>query len=599
LLFSPSATLAQFVQQGPKLVGTYVSGRVPVEQGYSVALSRNGDTAIVGGPYSSDYGLYTVGAAWIFTRSGGVWTQQGGRLEGNDAEVSRDPVLQGYSVALSADGNTAIVGGPGDANPYEAWGAGAAWVYTRSGGVWTQQGPKLSGDDVIAFPAPGWTLPAQGWSVALSADGDTAIVGGPGDGSILPGQPGLGATWVYVRAGGVWTQQGPKLVGSGAVGAAQQGTSVALSGDGNTAIVSGPSDNSGAGAVWVFTRSGGVWTQQGNKLVLSVNSLALSGDGNTAILGGSGMSYVYINTGGVWTQQGPALLGTGAVGASKQGYSVGITGDGNTAIVGGPDDNSNVGAAWLFTRNGGNWTQQGSKLVGTGAVGAAQQGTSVALSADGNTAIAGGIGDASGIGAAWVFVQPPSLAHKTNTHDFNRDGYSDIAWRDTSGNTEIWLMNGTTITNGSSSFVANVPTNWSIVGQRDFNGDGYADLLWHDTSGYVAIWEMNGTTVLNANISFVANIPTSWSIVGTGDFNGDGLADILWQDTSGKRGDLGDERHQHIEPEQLVRRQRPGPMVDQGHRRLQWRWHERHPVAGHIRQRGDLGDERHDHIERE
>jgi hypothetical protein len=120
-----------------------------------------------------------------------------------------------------------------------------------------------------------------------------------------------------------------------------------------------------------------------------------------------------------------------------------------------------------------------------------------------------------------------------DTHDFNSDGNSDIAWRDTSGNTAIWLMSGTTVSNQNSSFVANVAGQWAIVGQRDFNGDGSADLLWRDTGGNVAIWEMNGSAVLNANGSFVANVPTNWSIVGTGDFNGDGLADILWQDTSG------------------------------------------------------------------
>jgi hypothetical protein len=126
-------------------------------------------------------------------------------------------------------------------------------------------------------------------------------------------------------------------------------------------------------------------------------------------------------------------------------------------------------------------------------------------------------------------IEPES----TVTHNFNGDAFSDIAWRDASGNTAIWLMNGTTVTNPNSSFVANVAGQWGIVGQRDFNGDGYADLLWHDGSGNVAIWEMNGTAVSNANSSFVGNVPTQWSIVGTGDFNGDGMGDILWQDMSG------------------------------------------------------------------
>ena len=159
-------------------------------------------------------------------------------------------------------------------------------------------------------------------------------------------------------------QQGEKLVGTGAVGIAQQGHSVALSADGSTAIGGGYGDNAGAGAAWVFTRTDGVWSQQGNKLV-----------------------------------------GTGAVGSALQGYSVALSADGNTAIVGGYNDNGYTGAAWVFTRTNGVWSQQGNKLVGTGAVGIAQQGYSVALSADGNTAIVGGYNDNDYTGAAWVFVQ--------------------------------------------------------------------------------------------------------------------------------------------------------------------------------------------------
>ena len=139
-------------------------------------------------------------------------------------------------------------------------------------------------------------------------------------------------------------QQGAKLVGTDATVFANQGSSVELSADGNTALVGGYTDDSGAGAAWVYTRSGGVWSQQGDKLV-----------------------------------------GTGAVGAARQGVSVALSADGNTAAVGGPDDNSRAGAAWVYTRDGGGvWSQQGAKLLGTG------EQASVALSADGNTAIVGG-----------------------------------------------------------------------------------------------------------------------------------------------------------------------------------------------------------------
>jgi uncharacterized protein YdbL (DUF1318 family) len=446
LLSSSQLALAQArAQQGPKLVGTGAVGQS--DQGYSVALSADGSTAIVGGLGDNS----GIGAAWVFTRSGSVWSQQGTKLVASDAVGNAE---QGISVALSADGNTAIVGGYFDNS-----GIGAAWIYTRSGGVWTQQGPKLVGTGAVGNAL-------QGYSVALSADGNTALVGGYTDDSYN------GAAWVFTQSGGVWSQQGTKLVGTGAVGNAYQGFSVALSADGNTAILGGWLDNSQAGAAWVFTQSGGVWTQQGDKLVgtgavgtaLQGYSVALSADGSTAILGGIsdtgniGATWVFTQSGGVWTQQGNKLVGTGAVGSAQQGISVALSADGNTAILGGYSDNSGLGAAWVFTRSGGIWTQQGRKLVGTGAVGTPNQGKSVALSADGNTAIEGGLSDTASTGAAWVFVRYPAA-----THDFNFDGYSDVLWRDTSGNVAIWEMQGTSILNLATSFVSILPTTWSIV----------------------------------------------------------------------------------------------------------------------------------------
>jgi hypothetical protein len=104
-----------------------------------------------------------------------------------------------------------------------------------------------------------------------------------------------------------------------------------------------------------------------------------------------------------FTQQGPELDGTGAVG--NAGGSVALSADGNTAIVGAPDDNSGVGAAWVYTRSGTVWTQQGTKLIGTGAVGNANQGQSVALSADGNTAMVGAYSDNSIRGSVGLHPQ--------------------------------------------------------------------------------------------------------------------------------------------------------------------------------------------------
>jgi hypothetical protein len=394
MLFLAHAAAAQFIQQGSKLVGTSSVGFA--SQGRSVAISADGNTAIVGGNQDNSY----LGASWVFTRSGGVWSQQGPKLVGSDAVGD---AWQGWSVAISADGDTAIVGAP-----YDQGNVGAAWVFTRSGVVWSQQGGKLVGSDAVGGAG-------QGTSVAISADGNTAIVGGWTDNSLA------GAAWVYTRSGGVWSQQGPKLVGTGAAGDPQQGSSVAISADGNTAIVGGFGDNSGVGAVWVFTRSGGVWSQQGGKLVGTGGvatpaqgwSTAISADGNTAIVGGQndnlgiGAAWVFTRSGGAWSQQKSKLVGTGAFDPHNhinQGSSVTISADGNTAIVGGAHDNNYVGAAWVYKRIGGAWFQQGSKLVGSGAVGFAHQGYSAAISAEGNTLIVGGLFDNSGAGAAWVFV---------------------------------------------------------------------------------------------------------------------------------------------------------------------------------------------------
>jgi Tannase and feruloyl esterase/FG-GAP-like repeat len=118
---------------------------------------------------------------------------------------------------------------------------------------------------------------------------------------------------------------------------------------------------------------------------------------------------------------------------------------------------------------------------------------------------------------------------QVSTHDFNGDGTSDMLWRDTSGNVGMWLMNGASVL--STAVLGNVPTTWSVVGQRDFNGDGTSDILWRDTSGNVGIWFMNGTTISSTTV--LGNVPTTWSVAGTGDFNNNANNDILWRDNLG------------------------------------------------------------------
>ena len=81
----------------------------------------------------------------------------------------------------------------------------------------------------------------------------------------------------------------------------------------------------------------------------------------------------------------------------------------------------------------------------------------------------------------------------TNTHDFNGDGKSDIAWRDAEGNIAMWIMDGASIK--SSTWMGSELTAWSLVGQRDFNGDGKSDWLWSDVEGNAAMWLLDGPKV--------------------------------------------------------------------------------------------------------
>jgi len=422
ILTNPPSIISDsgYLQQSNKLVGTgYTVGGYGSYQGKSVSLSADGNTLAVGGWQDNAY----KGATWIFTRSGTTWTQQGNKLFGTG--YSGSSIYQGYSVSLSADGNTLAVGGYG--NRYSGIIAvGATWIFTRSGTTWSQQGNRLVG---TGYSGQSY----QGRSVSLSADGNTVAVGGEND-NLGRG----GAVWIFIRSGTTWSQQGTKLVGTGYTSAPYQGTSVALSGDGNTLAIGGYNDNGTIGATWIFTRFETTWAQQGTKLVGSGYvgapqqgySISLSGDGNTLAIGGgndngTGATWIFTRSDSTWMQQGTKLIGTGNTGSVYQGGAVALSSDGNTLAVGGRNDNAHLGATWIFTRSGTNWTQKGDKLIGSGYSGLPEQGTSVSLSADGNTLAIGGqndeiyedsYGDFYIVGATWVFkgLNTPTTIYSSN-----------------------------------------------------------------------------------------------------------------------------------------------------------------------------------------
>jgi FG-GAP repeat len=325
--------------------------------GAAVALSADGNTALVGGPvetFSVGAGMNSqspiLSAVWVFVRSGSTWTEQA-KLTPNDV-IFGEPSF-GASVALSADGDTAMFGGPAE-----------AWIFRRVGAGWRQQGKKLA-------PRDGSAGARFGESAALAADGSTALIGGTGFAN------DAGAAWVFARSGATWRQQGPRLTPKDAAGEAFFGEAVALSATGGTALIGGPYDGGstttlGSGAAWVFARSRSVWRQEGAKLVPSGrgvhgpdsfgSSVALSGNGGTALVGGAragaigsgknappGSAWIFARSGGTWKQRSALSSSDGVKSAHGVafGQSVALTSAGDVALVGGPEDAS-AGAVWTF-----------------------------------------------------------------------------------------------------------------------------------------------------------------------------------------------------------------------------------------------------------
>ncbi len=349
--------------------------------GCSVALA--GDTALVGAAATPFAGKANAGVAYVFTRSGMDWNEQ--------AKLALTNPVGGYffgvSVALSSDGNTALVGANGRGSTKLG---GAAYVFTRSGMNWTQQA-ELS-------YAPGGFF---GLSVALSGDSNTALVGAP------LGSPGrvqfAGAAYLFKRSGTSWTRQ--NLVAKAPTANGSFGGSVALSGDGSTALIGAPGMNV-FGAVFVYSSTD--WTSPQDTLAPADpkagdrfgSSVALSGD--TALASTPGRAaYVFTRSGTKWTPQ-QELLPSGTNGSSFASCPVPtcVALSGNIAVVGAPE-----GAVYVYQRSGTSWAQEAplGKDVGQPFD---QFGYAVAMS--GNDALVGAPGSNKGYVYTFASVNGPT-----------------------------------------------------------------------------------------------------------------------------------------------------------------------------------------------
>lgn len=320
--------------------------------GHSVAIS--GDTVVVGaiaedsnatgvnGDQANNSAL-TSGAAYVFVRVGGVWSQQAYLKASNTEKDDR------YGYAVSVSGDVVVVGAPeedsgtmgvnGNGADNTAFESGAAYVYVRNAGVWSQQ----------AYLKPLDTWSTDWFGCAVSASGDSVVVGARFENSNATGVNGnafdasqldSGAAYVFVNVGGVWSQQA-YLKASNTWGNDQFGTAVDMNGD--TVVV-------------------GSWAEDSN--ATGVNGNQANNDASA-----SGAAYVFFRSGGVWSQQA-YLKASNSDNTDHFAFAVAVSGDtivvgaqneasGATGVNGNEaDESANIsGAAYVFVRNGAVWTQ--------------------------------------------------------------------------------------------------------------------------------------------------------------------------------------------------------------------------------------------------
>ncbi|MDD5143412.1 MAG: FG-GAP repeat protein, partial [Methanoregula sp.] len=285
----------------------FTGGAADDEFGISVALSSDGSTALIGADYNSTAGDY-AGAAYVFEKKDGTWESGAtARFTGSAA----DDVF-GYSVALSSDGSTALIGAVDNSTAGDY--AGAAYVFEKGAG-WE----SASASAATARFTGGAKNDSFGWSVALSSDGSMALIGAPGNDTA---GSNAGAAYVFEKGAGWESASASAAMARFTGGAADDvfGYSVALSSDGSTALIGAwynSTAGSNAGAAYIFEKDG-VWKDA-------------SASAATARFTGGAADDVF-------------------------GYSVALSSDGSTALIGAVDNSTAgdyAGAAYVFEKGAG------------------------------------------------------------------------------------------------------------------------------------------------------------------------------------------------------------------------------------------------------
>lgn len=410
VLYPPQPTIAKALSPvdspGQKIPETELA-RIIASDGtltakFGTSVDIDGDTLVIGAPFSRDAADATRGAVYIYVRSGSTWNFQA-KL---DPPVGSGSAAFGSYVAVS--GNTLVAGAPQE--DIDGITKGTASVFIRSGQTWSFQQKLAASDGLVG---------AQ-FGTSVGIENDTVVVGA------VQGVVGVirqGSAYVFVRSGAVWSEEA-KLIDSNGNDNDQYGLTLDISG--NTVIVGARfADMAGifGGVACIYTRTGTVWTRQARIMASDAaeddafgSSVAIEGD--TAVVGAprnritgttaKGAAYVFVRSAGVWSEVQRLFYDHGPD-FSEMGTSVAISGE--KLIVGDSGytvGTSNRGAAYLFIKNGATWQFQNKLMASQNSV-SDRVGTSVAI--QGNRFFAGApgvdIGGNTDQGAVYSFTQAP------------------------------------------------------------------------------------------------------------------------------------------------------------------------------------------------
>ncbi len=370
-------TIDPYVQE-QKL--TADDGAANDELGLSVGMSTDGTRVIVGAFLAKVGNNSGQGAAYVYVRSGTTWTQEA-KLTASDGAASD---RLGATAVLNSDGSRALVGAY-LADVSTNVDQGAAYVYVRSGTTWTQE-QKLTASDGLA---------SGRFGIFANFDSSTTRV------IIGAYHATNGAAYIFSRSGTTWSQEAELTASDGASGDGF-GISDTLTSDGTRALVGSyaadPSGHTNQGLAYVFSRSGTTWTQE--QELSAGDGVAgdlfgyfskISGDGTRLLVGAyhhasvQGATYVYVRNGTTWSQEQELTASDGASN-DQFGTTLDLNSDGSRAVIGAPGNASSLGAAYLYTRTGSTWVQA-KKVTASDGVAGDNLGYFVAMSSDGSRTI--------------------------------------------------------------------------------------------------------------------------------------------------------------------------------------------------------------------